>query len=287
MEAIEVSPGVIAFIRPDEGANAGLIHTAEGAIVVDTTSSPSDMQALLEEAGVQAAGVRLVINTHAHSDHTWGNQVFDAPILAHRLCRERMAELLDEGWNREAIEGYLAELEQSDPEKAREMSDRWADLNITLPTEVFDERWQAEIGDVRLEVIHFDAHSPGSSVVWLPEPHVMFAADLIFEGRYPFLLDADVQALIAALKRLLAFGAHVIVPGHGKLCGEPEVTRLIDYLLATWERTAEHVAQEHDVEEIVADVGYPRYAEGQAERLHETNIRVMYAQIVASDERSD
>ena len=39
MEVLELSPGVIAFVRPDEGANAGLIRTTDGVVVVDTTSS--------------------------------------------------------------------------------------------------------------------------------------------------------------------------------------------------------------------------------------------------------
>jgi cyclase len=286
MEIAEVSPGVTAFVRLDEGANIGLIRTADGVVVVDTTSSPPDMQKLLDAAGVSASEARLVINTHSHGDHTWGNQLFDCPILAHRLCRERMVANLAGPWSAEAIETSIAEGEKTDPDWARETREKLADLRITLPTEVFDGRHELEIGGIRLEVIHFGAHTPGSVVVWLPEAKVLFAGDLIFEGRYPYLGDADVPALISALKRLPEFGAQVIVPGHGILCGEVEIAALVDYLETAWALTADHLAQGYSEDEAVADPNYPRYAEGTTERLRE-NIRVMYAQLAIRQKHGD
>jgi cyclase len=281
MEIVEVSPGVTTFVRLDEGANVGLIRTADGVVVVDTTSSPPDMQKLLDAVGVSASEACLVINTHYHGDHNWGNQLFDCPILAHRLCREKMVANLAGPWSAEAIEASIVEGEKTDPDWAREARVKLADLRITLPTEVFDDRRELEIGGVRLDVIHFGAHTPDSTVVWLPETKVLFVGDLIFEGRYPYLGDADVHALIAALKRLPEFGAQVIVPGHGVLCGEAEIAALVDYLEAAWARTADHLAQGHSEDEAVADSDYPRYGEGNTERL-EANIRVMYAQLTKS-----
>jgi hypothetical protein len=51
-------------------------------------------------------------------------------------------------------------------------------------------------------------------------------------------------------------------------------------LQETWSRTVDHLAQGHTVDEAALDPGYPRYAEGAAERYHETNIRVIYTQLV-------
>ena len=90
MQMMEVSPGVVAFVRPTEGANASLIRTGEGIVIVDTTSCAADMMGLLDVARASPAEACLAINTHQHSDHTWGNQLFDCPIVAHRLCREAM-----------------------------------------------------------------------------------------------------------------------------------------------------------------------------------------------------
>jgi cyclase len=279
MEISEISPSIIAFLRPDEGVNAGLIRTTEGVVVVDTTSYPSDMQALLDTAGASASQACLVINTHFHSDHTWGNQLFECPILAHRLCRERMATNLEKDWSVEGIAAYLAEREKTDPEGVRQARQKLAGLRITLPTETFEDRRALEIGGTRIEVIHLDAHTPDTSVVWLPEAKALFASDLIFEGRYPFLFDADVAAWITVLKKLPEFGARAIVPGHGQLCGEKEIANLRDYLEATWSLTADHIALGHSEEETVADPNFPRYTEKLAGRLHQANIKLIYNQI--------
>jgi cyclase len=280
MESVEVAPDVTAFIRYDEAAaNAGLIHTAAGPIVVDTTQCPPDMQALLDAAGVAASEVRLVINTHFHSDHVWGNQLFACPILAHRLCREKMEANLAGEWSAQAIAAIIAEREKEDPVGAQEVREKLGGLRVTLPSDVFDERRDLEIGGVRIEVIQFGGHTPDLCVVWLPQSRTLFASDLIFARRYPYLFDADIPAWIAALKRLPEFGAQAIVPGHGLLCGEPEIALLRDYLEATWARTTEHVARGHTADEAAADPAYPRFDDPTAARYHEANIRFVYEQL--------
>ena len=84
MEIIKIDAHVTAFIRPDEGANVGLIHTPNGMILIDTSSSPTDIQSLFNAVGAQAGEVRMVVNTHSHSDHTWGNQLFTS-IAVYRV----------------------------------------------------------------------------------------------------------------------------------------------------------------------------------------------------------
>ncbi|MBL7201445.1 MAG: MBL fold metallo-hydrolase [Anaerolineae bacterium] len=278
MELVQVGEGVHAFLRPDEGANVGLVRTAEGLIVVDTTSCAADMQGLLDAVGVSTDRVCQVINTHSHSDHTWGNQLFRCSILSHRLCRETMAINLQGPWKLDTIRESIALRSQTDPDWAREMQKETIGLQITLPTDTLDRR-ALKIGGVRLEVIHVGAHSPGSCVVWLPEPRILFAGDLVFEGRYPFIGDADIPALIGAIRRLPDFDAQTIVPGHGRLCSIEQISALGAYLEGTWARTIDHLAAGHSTDEAAADPGYPHYAEKAAERLHEANIRVMFSQL--------
>jgi cyclase len=283
MEIVQPKPGITVFVRPQEGANSSLIRTREGVVVIDTTSCPADMRSLLDAAEVMPDQVRLVINTHQHSDHTWGNQLFDRPILAHRLCREAMAANLEHAWRLDKIRAEIARREESDPEWSTEMKRKTAGLEITLPTETFDRDRTLEIGGVEIRVIHFGGHTPGSAVVWLPEAQTLWTGDLLFVGRYPFIGDADVPDLLAALRRLTCFDVEVIVPGHGPLCDGAAVSAMYDYVHGTWSRTIDHLAEGHSVEEAVSDTGYPQYAPGAAERYHETNIRVMYEQLMGSD----
>ena len=137
-----------------------------------------------------------------------------------------------------------------------------------------------ELGGMRLEFIHTGGHTPGSSVVWLPTVNVLFAGDLIFEGRYPFLATANVPNLMKALQWLLTLGAQVIVPGHGLLCGEEVVAGQLDYIQSSWDRTADHIAQGHSLNKVLKDPEYPIYSGLGAERLHEWNIKVLYRQLM-------
>jgi cyclase len=108
---------------------------------------------------------------------------------------------------------------------------------------------------------------------------VLFVGDLIFEGRYPFLATANVPNLIQALRWIPGFDAQIIVPGHGLLCGNEQVSSQLAYIESTWARTAEHIAQGHSVEEAVNDPDYPRCAELGFEKLHPWNIEVIYRQL--------
>jgi cyclase len=279
MEILRIDSFVTAFIRPDEGANAGLIHTPNGMILVDTTSSQAEILALFEAAGVHTEEVRLVVNTHSHSDHTWGNQVFSCPILAHHLCREQMESNLNSDWSPEAFQSDFADLEKTDPKKAEDFHKVMNGLKIKLPDQVFEERFAGELGGLRYEVIHLGGHTPDLSIVWLPERRVLFASDLIFQGRYPYVYDADIPDWITALKRLLEFKAEVTIPGHGVRCGEAEINALSEYLQQTWQRTSEHIRLGHSEDETAADPAYPYYAAGKYERLHQANIRYMYQKI--------
>ena len=280
MQAIEMAPGIIAFLDVGGGPNSGLVQTPDGSgIVIDTSISPMDMQARLDATGAKASDVKLVINTHFHTDHTWGNQLFACPILSHRACRDRMMANLADEWSPEELNAWIKERAKSDPEWAEEMQKKWADLAIILPTETFEDRYETTIGGVELNVIHFGGHTPGSSVVWFPETRALFAGDLIFEGRYPFIFHADIPVLIKNLKRLPEFGAQTIVPGHGAPCGTAEIDALTGYLEESWVRTAGHLAQGHSEDETAADPAYPKYTDLGYERYHEANIRLMYAKL--------
>jgi cyclase len=191
-----------------------------------------------------------------------------------------MQTSLENEWSREELTAYLAQLEKTNPDKAQEFRQTLLDLRITLPTLVFDERVESELGGVKYEVIHLGGHTPDLAVVWLPESRVLFASDLIFQGRYPYIFDADIPIWIAQLDHLLEFKAEVTVPGHGVRCGKAEILALQGYLRTTWDLTAQHIQLGHSVDETCIDPAYPRFAEQKYERLHQANIRYMYKQLM-------
>jgi cyclase len=275
MDWRELRPGVHACLRPEAGANLGLVGGADGWLLVDTAFCAMELLGALDAQGICLSDIALTFNTHFHADHTWGNQLVHSRILGQRRCRELMQEMLDGPWSAEARERWLAELAANDPAEAARHCEALADLRVTPPTETFVQRKRLDLGGRRLEFIHMGGHTPDLSVLWLPDEGVLFASDLLFMGRYPFLTHADVPVWIRALRRLRRFEPEIVVPGHGILAGAGALDAQCSYLEETWGRCAEQRARGRNLEAMLADPGFPRLAGDPTGRRHAENITRM------------
>jgi len=189
-------------------SNAGFIVTPAGVVVIDALGAPQLARELLAEiARVTPQPVTHVVVTHYHADHIYGLQEFrkqGARILAHRGALD-----------------YL----QSDTAQGRLQASRaelapWvgADTQLVTPDEWLDGARELVLGGMRIRIQPVGpAHTPEDLVVSLPAERVLFAGDMVFRGRVPFVGQADSRQWIAALDQLLQMDAAVVVPGHGAL----------------------------------------------------------------------
>lgn len=249
MQKFDLSSAVTAFVDRDGRSSCGMINTMCGVVLVDTTARPVDIQSCLTMTGLHPEGVCQVLITHSHNDHTSGIPLFDCPVLAHVITKRRIK-------NRRTV-------------RSEEQ----------VPTETFEGQKLLKYSGMEILMIHTGGHTPGSSIVWLPSEKILFAGDLIFSGRYPFLATANVKELIEVLRWLPGLGARVIVPGHGALCDYNEVNSQRNYIEITWELTAEHIRKGHSLDEAVRDRNYPVYSKLGFEKLHPWNIKVCYRQL--------
>ena len=205
-------------------SNAGFVVTPAGVVVIDALGSPALAQRLLAEIRkITPQPVTHVILTHYHADHIYGLQVFKAAgakVIAHRGARD-----------------YLA----SDTARLRLQASRtelapWIDENTRLvePDEWLGGPRELTVGGTQLRILPVGpSHTAEDLVIWLPREKVLFAGDLVFRGRIPFVGQADSRRWIGALDQILELGADVLVPGHGGLTREAradlQLTR--DYLV--------------------------------------------------------
>lgn len=233
-------------------SNAGVVLTSQGVVVIDALGSPALAQELMAAIRqVTPLPVRMVIVTHYHADHIYGLQTFaDAgvTVVAHR-----------------AAQAYL----QSDTARLRLAASRdemapWIndDTRLVPATRWVDGDTVIELGDERLHIRHMGpAHTPEDLVVHAERAGVMFAGDLVFRGRIPFVGQADSRQWIAALGHLIKLAPAAIVPGHGPISRQPvadlQFTR--DYLVYLRQTMAEAAAKLEPFDEAYARADWSRF----------------------------
>ncbi len=262
-----VAPGTYAAIATERGlavGNAGVADLGDLTLVFDTLSNhlaAEDLRKAAEAATGRPAA--LVVNSHAHRDHTKGNQVFrDAVIVATRATAEIMTrnwEARTERVRKEGLDpirrGLETEFEAWESNPLTTAGDRilWEsyrnallhgieEYRLKLPTVSFDSslRFYGRTGTA--EALTFGGgHSASDAVLHVPDPGVVYLGDLLFVGVQPFLGDGDPERFLQILDRIEALDAKTLVPGHGPVGSNRDLQPMRDYV--------------HAVERAVRDAG--------------------------------
>ncbi len=221
---VEGLPGAASSENQGFMSNAGFVVTREGVVVFDTLASPPLADKLLKLIRtITPQPVRRVIVSHCHADHFYGLQTFKAlgaEIWAHRAA---------EGCTRsEAATERLAQ--------RRDVLFPWVnETTRLLEADVFLEGdTDFEMGGLHFALRHVGpAHSAEDLAMLVQEDGVLYAGDLVFLGRVPYVGDADSRGWIAALDKLIALQPRVLVPGHGAPSRTPRADLVFtrDYLL--------------------------------------------------------
>ncbi len=250
-ELVELSPGVHVAVSDISGpavGNAAIIDTGDKTLVIDALMTASAARELRSEV-VRLTGESafLLVNTHWHSDHTWGNQEFaDIPIASTARTLELMIadSPADLGAYEAELEAHLialrAKLESDDPEVRAAAQHRIPGVEahkaaapgfrLTLPDLLFEDRLVVE-GERRVELLTYGGgHTDSDVFAWLPEDRIVIAGDLCWNRIHPRTQDGHPAAWADILERMLALNPLQIHPGHGRPGGPEVAEALIPYL---------------------------------------------------------
>ena len=208
---VQGEPGVAT---DNEGfvSNAGFVVTDVGVVVFDALGSPSLAELLIQKIKtVTDKPIVRVISSHYHADHIYGLQVF--------------ADLGAEIWAPLGSENYLASDYAAERLEERRFSlSPWVNeqTHLVTPDRYLQNQEQFEIGGVKFTVTPVGAaHSDGDLTLYVEPDRVLFSGDIIFEGRVPFLGDANSKHWLNILERMESEKLAALVPGHGPAAQNP------------------------------------------------------------------
>jgi glyoxylase-like metal-dependent hydrolase (beta-lactamase superfamily II) len=199
-----------------EDVDCFVVTTDRFVVVMDTmitTDEATEMLTAIQPSLEHRA--LLTVNTHQHTDHTWGNAVFESlgPIIGH----EKSLEIAR---SQEALEKLRA---------AQTKDAKYANVRIVPPTLTFTDRFTIHGGDLTLELIPAPGHSLDHVVVWIPELRTLLAADAA-EHPWPYAKNPqDLPVLLETLRNLQMLNPSVVLPCHGGTSDPGLISRNLTY----------------------------------------------------------
>ena len=199
----ELADGVFTAIHKDGGAaicNAGIIDLGDRTLIFDSFLTPQaarDLKAASE--ALTGKAVSIVINSHCHNDHIWGNQVFEghAEIISSGETRQVIATagMKEYEWFKEnaakRLKSIQDEYESIEDEAARGELTMWLsyyqglvddlpELRVVQPTLTFEGRFEIPGTRRLVELIEYhDGHTKSDVILYLPQDCIIFMGDIL------------------------------------------------------------------------------------------------------------
>jgi glyoxylase-like metal-dependent hydrolase (beta-lactamase superfamily II) len=271
MLARQIHPRIFQIAAPFE--NDGIVNCyvidAPRRTLIDTGTASVPQASLLPalaEIGWDPSDLRIIVNTHLHSDHAGGNaemlEASGAGVHIHRAD----AELTDreqylEKYCRESLRlmGQADLIPQSEAFQRQMLGREWG---VERRLEEGDE---IDLGaDVRLLVLHTPGHTPGSASFYWESERLLFSGDAI-NGRggrangFPLYFDAT--DYVNSLKRLREVPITTLAQAHRYRWSAPtqeavrsgaEVRQTVDDSIAAWQAIDDAVRAELEADPHLA-----------------------------------
>jgi cyclase len=278
----QLADGVYAAIHIDGGAaigNAGIVDLGDRTLVYDTLFTPQAGKDLRIAAEALAGRpVNVIIDSHWHNDHIWGNQAFSAAtdIVSSEETRRMIIATRGHGaFNQfmasaEAnLEATRAQYRATQVENQRRQLALWIDywqgvveekpiLQVRPPNVTFTERMAFHGTTRSAELITYaGGHTESDAVLFLPQEGIAFMSDLLFIGHQPYLGGGDPDKLRQILEKVSALAPKLLVPGHGPV-GMADSLKAMSQYVGTLDGLARKMVEDGAAEETIDTMAIPQ-----------------------------
>lgn len=242
IHVLPVQGGVYMLIG--DGGNIAVQVGKQGALVVDTGAGELSDQVIAEIRKLSQKPIQFIVNTSLHSDHTGGNLKLHAAGTDPSLVNSFYSAHFSDAGVGATIIGH------------QNVQTRLSAANATVkiaadgwPTDTFLEGRRRKYHNGEAVEIFYEpnAITDGDSVIQFRRSDVIVTGDIFDTTRYPFIdlknggsLQGEIDALNNILDKTVyeheEEGGTLIIPGHGRLCDEFEVSEYRDMLVIVRDR---------------------------------------------------
>lgn len=239
-DTVKIRPFQLAdnlYMLMGSGGNLAALTGKDGNLIVDDQFAPLSEKIKNAVNALDPGGIKYVINTHLHGDHTGGNENFKrlgATLMAHDNVRARM---MKESVNRQG---------KTVPPRDK---DAW-------PVITFDTRLNVHLNGEDMELVHLDrGHTDGDVIIYFRTANVMHTGDAFVRYGYPFIDLGSGGSFAGFINTLdiiysLANDNTRIIPGHGAVAKRGDVKALRDKLVDIRDQVVAALKKGTKVEDI-------------------------------------
>ena len=234
----QVAPGITVALKPAArrfiDSNVIILEGTTHRVVIDANDNLANADELIEYIKTSSPKpVKYVINTHWHSDHMLANQLYkeafaQPKFVGHkslpRLIIEKTEPQLRDKIQRweTAISKAEEELKKGSDdqelaqkiENAKALHKRLMSLTIPKPDIVFEKEMTLDFEGMEVRLLNFGrAHTPGDTIVFLPQHKLLISGDLFDE--LPYAGHGYPSEWLHTLKELHQLDFNKVIPGHG------------------------------------------------------------------------
>jgi glyoxylase-like metal-dependent hydrolase (beta-lactamase superfamily II) len=247
-----VRGGIYMIAGP--GGNTTVQTGRDGVLVVDTQTAEVSDKLLAAIRKLSESPIRFIINTTPDADHVGGNEVL-----------KKSGQILAGGNTRPAYVYGVGGAPIFAHERALSRLTASGSPAGGWPTDSYFVRQKDMfVNGEPVQLLHQkSAHTDGDTMVMFRRTDVLSTGDIFTPDRYPMidvdrggsitgLLDGINYILELAVPELNEEGGTMIIPGHGRLCDESDVSDYRDMVTIVRDRIQALVKKKMTIDQIKA-----------------------------------